>query len=220
MDFGQKPAGSVDNPIIEPAWGGPRVLIHVAGRAVEARDDQGALIPLRDDVVDALTASLDATGTTTALLDGYLSSVPTRGTVGVSVGFEVVDRVKPADMRRQLLFGGGGRNRRRERIEADLARHAHVPTEGPYAFVAIDLLWVDDEPLVDVPLLERKRLLEAVSIESDLVRLSPHVRPPVEPWYGQWRAFGFHEMAVRNANSRYRPGERSDDWALAMIPRR
>lgn len=221
MGFGLRPARHVDNPVVEPAWGGPRVLVLVAGDTVEARDEYGSPRAIRDDLRAALGAALGATGTTTALLDGHLTAAVVTDTTGVSVGFEILDEVRPADVGRQMLMGGGSRrDRRRDRIEADMARRAAPPVDEPVALVAIDLLWIDDDSLIDVPLLERKRLLEAAIAESDLVRVSPHVRPPIEAWYGQWRAFGFREVAVRDANSRYRPGERSDAWATAMIPRR
>jgi hypothetical protein len=39
-------------------------------------------------------------------------------------------------------------------------------------------------------------------------------------WFGQWRAFGFREVAVKGANSRYTPGVPNPDWAKASIPTR
>lgn len=221
MAFGLKPARHVDNPVIEPAWGGPRVLVLVDRDTVEARDESGSSQAIRDDLRAELVAALAATGTTTALIDGHLTAAVVNDTTGVSVGFEILDELRPAEVGRQLIMGGGSRrDRKRDRIEADIARRAPPPADEPVALVAIDLLWIDDDPLIDVPLLERKRLLEAALRESLLVRVSPHVRPPIEAWYGQWRAFGFHEIAVRDANSRYKPGERSDAWATALIPRR
>ncbi len=221
MEFGSRPARDVRNPIVEPAWNGPRVLVLVTGSDVQIRDERGDRPAVGDDLTQAIAAAVAATGTDTAILDGHLTAAPTRGTVGVGIGFDALEGVGPADMGRQLLLGGSNRrDRRRDRLEADHARREPMPTEGPVAFVAIDLLWIDDTPLVDVPLLERKRLLESVVAESDLVRNSVHVRPPLEAWYAQWRAFGFREVAVRDANGRYRPGERADDWATALIPRR
>ena len=88
------------------------------------------------------------------------------------------------------------------------------------AFVAVDLLLVDDEPLVDIPLLERKRILEGVLDEGELVRRTAFVRPPVDAWLGTWRSIGFGELAYKAANSRYRPGEQNPDWATARIPPR
>jgi len=220
MEFGSRPARDVRNPIVEPAWNGPRVLVLVTGSNVDIRDERGDRPAVAVDLARAIAAAVAVTGTETAILDGHLTAAPMRGTVGVGVGLEALDGLRPADMGRQLLLGGSNRrDRRRDRLEADLARRAPIPAEGPVAFVAIDLLWIDDTPLVDVPLLERKRLLESVLAESEPVRTSVHVRPPLEAWYGQWRAFGFREVAVRDANGRYRPGERADDWATALIPR-
>ena len=45
-----------------------------------------------------------------------------------------------------------------------------------HAFVATDLLWLDGTPLDDVPLLERKRLLDGVLDASFLVRVTPFVQ--------------------------------------------
>ena len=88
------------------------------------------------------------------------------------------------------------------------------------AFVAIDMLWLDGEPLFDVPLLERKRLLESVLAETDLIRVGQYVRPPIDTWIGSWRALGFSGMTFKAANGRYRPGTTAKDWATASMPRR
>ena len=88
------------------------------------------------------------------------------------------------------------------------------------AFVAVDLLWIDDQSLLDVPLLERKRVLESVLRESELVRVGVYVRPPIDPWIGSWRTMGFRRMSFRGANSRYVPGAKNREWAQAEIPRR
>jgi ATP-dependent DNA ligase len=121
-------------------------------------------------------------------------------------------------MARQLVVGG--RNRRAELIDALEARADSRPGEGEeVAFVAVDLLLLDGEPLLDVPLLERKRLLDGVIVESALVRIGIHVRTPVDPWLGTWRNIGFRLLAYKDPNSRYRPGERNDEWATAHIPR-
>jgi hypothetical protein len=56
--------------------------------------------------------------------------------------------------------------------------------------------------------------------DHELVRRSVAIRPPVEAWYAQWKALGFHEIAVKEANSRYEPGGVSSEWAITEIPRR
>jgi bifunctional non-homologous end joining protein LigD len=121
-------------------------------------------------------------------------------------------------MARQLIVGG--RNRRAELVEALEARAEVRPGPGEeVAFVAVDLLELDGESLLDVPLLERKRLLDAVIAESALVRVGIHVRAPVDVWLGTWRNVGFRMVAYKDPNGRYRPGEPNDGWATAEIPK-
>ncbi len=84
----------------------------------------------------------------------------------------------------------------------------------------IDLLWLDDTSLLDIPLLERRRLLEAVVLESDGVRLGAFVRPPIERWVASWRSQGFGGLTYKAANSRYLPGQPNPDWVITGMPRR
>ena len=92
--------------------------------------------------------------------------------------------------------------------------------EDDISYVATDLLWVDDTSLVDIPLLERRRILESVLGESDLVRIGAFIRPPIMSWVGSWKAQGFDGLTYKAANSRYHPGEMTKDWAISGMPRR
>jgi bifunctional non-homologous end joining protein LigD len=92
--------------------------------------------------------------------------------------------------------------------------------EDEISFVATDLLWLDDTSLLDVPLLERRRLLESVVEESDVVRVGAFIRPPIASWVGSWRAQGFTGLTYKAANSRYRSGEANPEWAVSGMPRR
>ena len=77
-----------------------------------------------------------------------------------------------------------------------------------------------DASLIDVPLLERRRLLDAVLIESDVVRLGAFVRPPIDSWVNSWRSQGFAGLTYKAANSRYLPGRPNPEWVLAGMPHR
>jgi bifunctional non-homologous end joining protein LigD len=79
-------------------------------------------------------------------------------------------------------------------------------------FVAVDLLEVDGQSLLEVPLLERKRQLAAVVRPSQNVRLTPFVRRGFRSWRDTLEAQGFKQFVVKKVNSRYRPGETNDDW--------
>lgn len=89
--------------------------------------------------------------------------------------------------------------------------HGDGAGERP-ALVALDLLELDGEPLLDVPFQERRRLLESVVEEGLHVRVGPMVKQPVSGWLAGWRQAGFTHYLARHQNARYRPGERSDDW--------
>jgi ATP-dependent DNA ligase len=94
-----------------------------------------------------------------------------------------------------------------------------VAEEDGRAFVAVDLLELDGESLLDVPLLERRRLLESVITEGDDVRLSPVVKHPIGGWLDSWRGIGFTHVVAKHQNSRYAPGEQNEDWLKIPISR-
>ena len=104
----------------------------------------------------------------------------------------------------------GGRHREAQGRGA--RRRRRSTSDDEVSFVATDLLWLDGTSLLDVPLLERRRLLESVLVESDVVRVGAFVRPPIESWVSSWRSMGFTGLTYKAANSRYLPGEPNPDW--------
>jgi ATP-dependent DNA ligase len=212
--FGRKRFRDVADPVIEPVWVGERVLVHVDGGSVSIVDGDGDRVPDSAELEAAVAAAALAEQ---FVLDAYLTRQATRSTVGAFIGDVAIPSA--GQMATQFVFGSG-RSRRAE-LGAD-ARAAATVLSGdtPLAVVATDLLAIDRQPLLEVPLLERKRLLESALRESELVRFSAYVRPPVDPWIGSWRSLGFTTMAYKAANSRYRPGADNDAWALVPIPQR
>jgi len=85
---------------------------------------------------------------------------------------------------------------------------------GRRIFAAFDLLEVDGESLLDVPLLERRRHLEGVLRPSPNVRLTPFVTRGLRSWHDTLLAQGFRRAVLKNWNSTYAPGRTTDDWLV------
>jgi ATP-dependent DNA ligase len=211
--FGRRAARHIEDPLVEPLWSGIRVLAHATPTGAQFLDAQGG----RQDWPEVAVALAGALAADDAVLDGYLTTEAASDGTGVTTG--TFTPIRPGDMARQLLMGGE-RSRRSDLADALEAAAPPVFEVGDVlVFVAVDLLRIDGESLLDVPLLERKRLLDGVLIEGPLVRRGIHVKPPIDVWISTWKSLGFRSLAYKQSNSRYRPGEPNDDWATASIPR-
>jgi ATP-dependent DNA ligase len=217
MAYGQHNPYKIDDPLCEPLWGGRRVLVEVTPEGVVLRDTDGDPI---EGYHDLRAAIADATFAEELVVDGCLMPAPLRDTEGarVRIGMDSVE--SPGKRVRHMFVGESPMTRRREDLARADERRAPAPEEGPAALVAIDLLWIDGQSLLEIPLLERKRVLISALDERELVRRTVVVRPPVEMWFAQWRALGFEEVAYKAANGRYRPGTVSPDWTIQVMPRR
>lgn len=81
-------------------------------------------------------------------------------------------------------------------------------------FAAFDLLAVDGESLLAVPLLERRRHLEGVLVPSLNVRLTPYVTRGLRSWRDTLSAQGFQRVVLKNWNGTYASGQTTNDWLV------
>jgi hypothetical protein len=217
QEFGSTRPRHIHDALVEPAWPGLRVIGAVGGGRGTIWSD-GATI----DEYEVLAAALHrAAGSVAsgAVLDGYLTRQIASEGVGVRTWVPEYPTMA-GQMSRMLI--GGRRNRLKEleqRREAEVEELALDDVDA-VNLVVVDLLWLDGQWLLDVPLLERKRVLDSILTPEQLVRVGPYVREPLGSWIGSWRAQGFRGMTFKAANSRYRPGETAEDWTYAEMPRR
>lgn len=100
-------------------------------------------------------------------------------------------------------------------LEVDDAGNAYQRQfGGRQIFAAFDLLEIDGEPLLAVPLLERRRHLEGMLAPSQNVRLTPFVTKGLRAWRDTLQAQGFRRVVLKNWNSAYTPGKTTDDWLV------
>jgi len=200
----------VRDPLVEPLWTGVRVLAAVDGNGAVIVDIEGDRVEAMPGIIAALAAAVHASG---VVLDGFLTKQTAHATASIAW---------PDEMPSMGRLVGLRRNRAVDTLtlkEEALAAHT-FDSEEEVSFVATDLLWLDDTSLLDVPLLERRRLLESVVEESDVVRVGAFIRPPIESWVTSWRSMGFAGLTYKAANSRYLPGEPNPDWVITGMPRR
>ena len=200
-------ARAVSNAVLEPIWDGDHVLLHFDAEReapeVEARlwiIDEFGEAPESADA--ALLAEVrNAIRASQAVIDGFLTRQATRSPETVSTAPQLKTSVS-------LMYG--------RKVDAEIAP---MPEKEPtaVAFVAVDLLRVDGQDLFDVPLLERKRILDSVVEQSERVRVSPYTQPPLDPWLRAWKAAGFRGAMLKAANSRYVPGRETDEWQEATL---
>ena len=192
------------NLIYEPKYDGIRALITVTPVAGKARADVAISSRAGNDkttqfpeVVHALSI-WGAGRAGPALLDGELVAVDTDGQ---PVAFQhIQDRIHLAAQREIV------------------ARAA----KKPIAFVAFDLLRDGGQNLCPLPLVERRRRLEAALTPGldAVIRLSTQVRGDGAALLAEIRARGWEGLIVKEANSPYRPGRRSREWRKLKLVQR
>ena len=217
--FGRGSADRIAEPVVEPLWSGVRVIAAAHGGTGILLDD-GADVPGHEHLAQALATAVAATAIG-VILDAYVTKQVANDEPGVYTGAEDDIPSIGAPIVGGLL--GRGRRSKREQLAEDRVAQRAAETfdvDDPVNLVAVDLLWLDGEWLLETPLLERKRLLEAILPDDPLVRATVFIRPPIDRWVGSWRAQGFRGLAFKGANSRYRPGEVARDWTTRPMPRR
>ena len=193
----------ITDPVVEPLWSGVRVLAHFETSA--SGEPQLRLVEdLGADLVDELPDVAREVARSILAADAIVDGVVTRPVSLDGVGAAAIPEVRGSAS--SILI--------RSNAELDVVPRgaAAEPRDDKEGFIAFDLLRVDGNSLLGVPLLERKRLLESVVSQSELVRVSVHVRPPIDGWVSTWKSLGLRGAILKAANSHYRPGYDSIEW--------
>jgi ATP-dependent DNA ligase len=205
--------------IVEPDWGGLRCVAAIVGdTAVIYRYGDELDVPA--ELLGSLTFAFNAVD---AVVEGHLTTAAFEDGIGAFPATEHVDRpifAVPSIFKRRnadpYIYARAHEARRESEAPGVLDA---LEAGEPHAFVAVDLLWLDGQDLADVPLLERKRLLDTVLRPSKLVRVTPFVRPASAPrTLITWATLGFTDLSWRAANARYLAGRENPGWAVAPAP--
>jgi ATP-dependent DNA ligase len=87
----------------------------------------------------------------------------------------------------------------------------------PANFVAYDILYYNDKQVTDLPLMERKRLLDEAVNESDILSKSRYVEANGIAMYKFAEANGLEGIVGKKKTSLYWFGKRSKDWKKIKV---
>jgi bifunctional non-homologous end joining protein LigD len=82
----------------------------------------------------------------------------------------------------------------------------------PLVFQAFDLLYLDGRSLLDVPLEQRKRLLELVVRPTARVQVAPAIETEGIAFFEAAKAQALEGIVAKHRRSRYEPGRRASTW--------
>jgi hypothetical protein len=85
-------------------------------------------------------------------------------------------------------------------------------TPVPLVYQAFDLLYLDGRSLVDVPLEQRKKLLELVLRPTSRVRYATHIDTEGVAFFEAAKAQQLEGIVAKQRRSRYEPGRRTPAW--------
>lgn len=83
----------------------------------------------------------------------------------------------------------------------------------PASFTAFDILYYKDRPVIDLPLMERKALLQKViKSENDRLAISRYIEEQGKALYAAAAKQGLEGAVAKRKDSLYQPGKRTKDW--------
>ncbi len=85
-------------------------------------------------------------------------------------------------------------------------------THLPIVYYVFDIIGYKGKDVTDLPLLERKALLQKVLPKNDIIRYCDHVEDEGEAFFEQIVAKNMEGMIAKRKESTYHIGKRSNDW--------
>ena len=99
----------------------------------------------------------------------------------------------------------------REQIENE-QRIKFLSKLNPATYVIFDILYLNGKNLVNLPLYERKEILEKVVNESEKIILTEYVKKRGEKFFEEVKKIGLEGIVAKRFDSIYQIGKRSKDW--------
>ncbi len=178
--------------LYEVKWDGYRAVAFLDGKSLRLVSRNQTDLTAAYPELDVLRSSIKGR---TAILDGEVVALDEEGRSSFGL------------MQQRTGVGEGGRRIRRTRDDI------------PIVYYAFDLLYLDGYNLMDAPLEQRKALLDAVLLRSQLVRYSDHYIGTGIALFEAATQHGLEGILAKRHRSPY-VQKRSSDWLKVKIVRR
>ncbi len=94
-------------------------------------------------------------------------------------------------------------------------------TPAKLQYYIFDIIWLDGYDITQVPLLERKRILQDLLPEDDpVIKYSDHIQTKGKDFFKIALKQGLEGIMAKKANSLYQVGLRSQDWVKIKVNQR
>ncbi|MCE7064855.1 DNA ligase D [Dyadobacter sp. CY326] len=92
--------------------------------------------------------------------------------------------------------------------------------DGELVYYVFDILWLDGKSLVDLPLTERKAILQSIVTEDSPVRIGYSVAAEGTAFYEAAKGMGLEGIIAKKSDSIYHLGLRTNDWLKIKVNKR
>lgn len=84
--------------------------------------------------------------------------------------------------------------------------------DGPLHYYLFDILWLNRKSLVNLPLKERKEILQSLKLPDGNIRISEHLEASGIDFFESAKKMGLEGIMAKKAESSYEEGIRSENW--------
>jgi len=101
----------------------------------------------------------------------------------------------------------------------DAGRARRLAASVPVTYMVFDLLHLDGSSTIDLPYVERRRILDGLGLTGEHWTVPPSHEGPGADVLEAAKAAGLEGVVAKRAGSPYRPGKRSPDWVKVKLAR-
>lgn len=181
-----------DDYMFEYKWDGIRAICYYDGRRLQLRSRNNLEITQRYPELHALGHAL---GPQSAVLDGEI------------IAMDELDRPSFTRLQRRMHVN-----------DARMVRR--LMKEVPAFYVLFDVLYLDGKNTMKLPYVERRRLLEELTVAGPYWQRTPAHRGEGKTMLEAARANHLEGIVAKKLDGPYQPGRRSDCWLKVKIIQR